>query len=107
MEVVVAQPILRQPVQVRRLAEPAVATELLEAHVVEDDEEHVLRALRRLRVRRPPWLGLVVNNVDLAVELPSPWTMTCSSGGGWHPFVRIAWACVPGISRSGPCGVCK
>jgi hypothetical protein len=55
MHVVVAQTILRKCIQIRRLAGSTEATDLPEAHVIENDEQNVGRAFfspQRPRPRR-------------------------------------------------------
>jgi hypothetical protein len=54
VEVRVAEPVGREAVEHRRVEVGAEAAELRETDVVEDDEEDVRRAGRRLAARRPP-----------------------------------------------------
>ena len=54
VEVGVAQAACGQPVDVRRLDRGAVAAEMRKAEVVEQDDQHVRRALARPRIVRPP-----------------------------------------------------
>ena len=52
VEAVVAQPVVREPRVVRGLDRTAEGARIAEAGVVDQDEEHVRRALRRLHVAR-------------------------------------------------------
>ena len=68
VQVVVAQALLREPVDGRRLDGGAVAAEAGEADVVEQHHHHVGRILRRPRRRRPPGFGLLPGVADAALE---------------------------------------
>jgi hypothetical protein len=65
----VARPGCRDAVDVRRLHEPAEAAELAVADVVEDDEEHVRRAVARADRGRPGGAGLLHRAPDHAREV--------------------------------------
>ncbi len=69
VEVVVAQSVRGQPVDVRRLDQAAETADLGEADVVEQQDQHVGRALRGAGLFRPPFLRFLVGPGDLALEL--------------------------------------
>ena len=64
VHVVVAQPLGRDPVQVRRPDRAPVAAELTEAGVVEHDEQHVRRTLGGANRRRPGRTRLLSSPAD-------------------------------------------
>ena len=70
VELRVANALLDDPVDVRRLDRPPVAAHSREAHVVEHDVQDVRRSLRRLRrlERRPVRLRIANIDVDRSVE---------------------------------------
>ncbi len=69
VETGVAQARLRQPVEVGRGDLSAERRPLSEAAIVDDDEQHVRRAVRCLCDRKRPHLRVLVGRTDDAVEL--------------------------------------
>ena len=68
MKIVVAQAIGSHRVDVRRLDQPAIATDLRIAHVIEQDDEDVGRSRFWFRGFGIPLHGFLVGSSDLAFE---------------------------------------
>ena len=68
MEVIVEEPVVGQPIDVRRLDETAEGAQMAEARVVQQEDHDVRRTGRRLRGAWPPLLGVLVALGDLALE---------------------------------------
>ena len=66
MEIAEAQPACGQPINVRRRNRRAVAAQMREAQIVEQDHQHVRAILRRRAQRRPPRLRLAERAPDPA-----------------------------------------
>ena len=68
VEVGEAQPLLRQPVEHRRIGRPAERAHVAVADVVAHDEQHVGRALRRPQRLGPIGLRVLEGHLDRAPE---------------------------------------
>ena len=68
VEIVVAQAVGGQRIDVRRLDQTAIAADLRIAHVIEQDDEHVGRARLRFCGFGIPLHGFLVGPPDLALE---------------------------------------
>ncbi len=97
VEVVVAEPALRERVDVGRLDETAEAAELREARVVEENQDDVWSLVGRRGVRRgPPFHGVLVALRDLALEVERRGWIIGSLGGRLGLFGSLDWLRVLG-----------
>ena len=103
VHVVVAQARCGQGIEVRRLDRAAVATEMPEAGVVEDDHQHVRRTRHRTGRLRPGGRRLVRRPTDLAGEGRARFVLVQCHGDPFHEVLRTTTAVTPGrrIIRSG------
>ena len=88
VEVREAQPVGRQPVDVRRFDRRSVAVEVRESEVVEEDDHDVRSVLRRSAQRRPPRFGLSKGASDRAFERLAR-GHRCSFSCPWLDGLRI------------------
>ena len=98
MEIVVAQAIVGQAIDVRRVNQATKTSHLGKSHVIQQKDNDIRRVLCRNHGRCPPFFGLFIGSRDLAAKFVA---VLCYRRGCFarRPGARVAFGCLAGCEN--------